>query len=129
MGRLSIKSSITSMRNLFALALPIILLCPHHFAVRRVCESLLDAWPRLGGYIQLGEFGSNEEYVDARGIEDLLGRRNRCSEVRVLGQPRDEEHEAACFDLHFGKVCNIGREIGVFAAISSVQLLRKGGVC
>jgi hypothetical protein len=46
----------------------------------------------------------------------LLRGRDGSGEVRVFGEARDEEHEAAGFDLHFGKVGGAGGDTGVFAA-------------
>jgi len=55
------------------------------------------------------------EYIDARSIKDLFGRRYGDGEVCVLGEARDEEHETAGLDLHFGEVCAAGGDVRMSA--------------
>jgi hypothetical protein len=83
-------------------------------SISRASKRLLDRRPRFRCDIELGKLRSCLEDIDARGVEDLLGRRDSDGKVGVLGQARDEEHEAAGFDLHFGKVCAAGGYVCVF---------------
>lgn len=84
---------------------------------------MLNWWSGLRRDIEFSELGPHLEDVDASGVKDLFGGRDRDSEIGILGETRDEEHEAAGFDLHFSKIGAAGRNIGVFAAEQGYQYI------
>ena len=100
-----------SRRNLLALTLIARIHC-----IRRARKRLLNWRPWLGRDIQFRKLRPDLEDVHARSVEDLLRWRDCYSEVCVFGEARDEEHESAGFDLHFGEVGAASWDVGVSSA-------------
>jgi hypothetical protein len=87
--------------------------------IRRVRKRLLDPRPGLSRNVEFCKSGPGKLDIEAGSVKNLLGGRNGRGEVCIFREARDEEHEAAGFDLHFGKVCYVWREVGVFSALGS----------
>ena len=60
-------------------------------------------------HIQLSKLWSCKRDIKTCCVEHAFVWRKYNSQIRVLGEPRDEEHEAASFDLHF---CEVGASCG-----------------
>ena len=82
-------------------------------SISRTSKRLLDGGSWLRCNVEFGELGAHLEDVDTGSIEDLLRRRDGDCKVGVLGQSRDEEHEAARLYLHFSKIGAAGGDVGV----------------
>jgi hypothetical protein len=78
-------------------------------------KRLLNTRSRFTRNIEFRKLRSNKQDIDSSGIEHLLRGRDRSGQICVFGESCDEEHEAAGFDLHFGEICDVGGEVGVFA--------------
>jgi hypothetical protein len=84
-------------------------------------KRLLDRRPWLRSDIEFRKLRSDLEDIHTRGVEDLFGRGNGYSEVRVFGETGDEEHEATGLDLHFGEVCTAGGDVRMPSIIVRVS--------
>jgi hypothetical protein len=73
--------------------------------------------PLRNTHIQLRKSWPRKRNIQTRRIEHTLMRRQHDSEIRVLGQPHDEEHEAWGFDLELGEVGAAGWDAGMLAVM------------
>jgi hypothetical protein len=108
------SSNIHSILHIFSSChIPPLALVIRIHSISRTSKGLLNRRPGLRSDIQFRKLRSHLEDIYTRSIENLLRRWYRNGEVCVLGEARDEEHEATGFYLHLGEVGAAGGDVCV----------------